>query len=118
MDYVNGIYEYKKSIRLHHKSRLIRQYFSVYTWLWYNTEFWLEPVDRRPFTYIIRDFYHAFPVFYSSIIFLIGYLIGYFANLSWWIVIAFYLGIIGGHLFWGAAWKKGEQEWPPYIQNN
>jgi hypothetical protein len=48
--------------------------------------------------------------------FLIGYWIGRFLEVPWWVYLIFFLGVVGGHLFWGGKYKPKEQEWPPYIE--
>jgi len=55
---------------------------NIYKWLWTR-------IGGRPWTYIMRDFYHAHP------------LIVFFCTLG--------IGTILGHLFWGTKWKKGEE---------
>jgi len=42
----------------------------------------------RPWTYIIRDFYHRRPIL--------------------WLALATTLGILLGHLFWGTPWVPGQ----------
>ncbi len=94
---------------------------NAYSWFWYHTEFWLKPKDRRPFTFIMRDFYHQYPFL---VLLLTG--AGFYAlgNWGWHLSVAIYFVILGvvfagivlGHLFWGRPYVKGEQETPEYIE--
>ncbi|MDD4986413.1 MAG: hypothetical protein PHQ43_11640 [Dehalococcoidales bacterium] len=52
-----------------------------YKWIW-------SKVGGRPWTYIIRDSYHRYPIL--------------------WLAILTGLGILLGHLFWGTAWIPGQ----------
>ncbi len=52
-----------------------------YKWLWTR-------IGGRPWTYIIRDSYHANPLI--------------------WILVTLGLGVLLGHLFWGTAWIPGQ----------
>ena len=54
---------------------------NLYRWLW-------SRIGGRPWTYIIRDFYHHHPV-------IVGFL-------------TLGIGILIGHLFWGTPYKEGE----------
>lgn len=92
-----------------------------YAWVWYHTEFWLPPKERRPFTFIMRDFYHQYPFL---ILLLTG--AGFYAlgNWGWHISVMWFfillgitfIGIVLGHLFWGTKYIPGEQEDPEYIE--
>lgn len=90
----------------------------LYAWLWFTTEFWLAPSERRPYTYIMRDFYHGNPLLTILIISSLSYCAG-----RWWLpvtVVIFgiglallFTGIVLGHLFW-TKYTPGEQEVPEY----
>jgi len=65
----------------------------------------------RPFTYIMRDFYHE-----VEYVIIVGFFtLGYFARD--WLSYRDFLLIVGGvtagyilgHLFWGRKWVKGQQ---------
>ena len=88
----------------------------LYAWLWYHVEFWLKPADRRPFTFILRDFYHQSPLMSVFLTLSAGYLLGrhYFIDFVTWGGLL--IGVVLGHLFWGKRYKPGEQENPPYIE--
>lgn len=85
----------------------------LYAWLWYHTEFWLKPSERRPYTFIIRDFYHKHPIFIGWLCVLAGFTFG-----KWLITpdafVLVSMGILLGHLFWGKPYIEGEQEKPEY----
>ncbi len=88
---------------------------SPYAWFWFHVEaLWIkDTAARRPFTYIIRDFYHAHPILWTWLAVLLGYSLGFWL-VSFDSFIKISLGILMGHLFWGKGWLKGEQERPPY----
>jgi hypothetical protein len=54
----------------------------IYRWIW-------SRIGGRPWTYIMRDFYHDHP------------LIVLFCTLG--------IGTLLGHLFWGTPWEKGQK---------
>lgn len=81
-------------------------------WLGYNAykKLW-SLIGGRPWTYIMRDFYHE-----VEYVIIVGFFIlGYFARdwLSfrdfWLIIGGVTVGYILGHLFWGRKWIKGQQ---------
>ena len=88
-----------------------------YLWLWFHTEFWLTPVDRRPFTFIMRDWiFTHIPLAISLIVlFYIGMIV-----LSIWHGTASTITIAVGsfilaHLVFGTKWIEGQQEEPVYL---
>jgi hypothetical protein len=86
-----------------------------YAWLWFHLEspFIRDPELRRPFTFIIRDFYHAHPILWTWMaIFTWYWLSRWFISFDSFVLIS--LGILLGHLFWGSKYTPGQQEWPPY----
>lgn len=86
-----------------------------YSWFWYRVEaLWIkDPKARRPFTFIIRDFYHAHPIMWTWTAIFVGYWLGrWFMSFDSFVLIS--LGMLMGHLFWGAKWSPGEQEQPTY----
>lgn len=95
----------------------------LYEWFWYHTEFWLDPIDRRPYTLMIRDFYHNAPLWTLLIVCIFSFCLG-----RWWwhielrdffiVTAMLMLGVILGHLFWGEKWIPGEQEEPPYMPSD
>lgn len=91
-----------------------------YEWFWFHTEFWLTPVDRRPYTFIMRDWVYTNAGLAISLI------------ITWYILVvalhfchattALILGIISAfilaHLVWGSKWIEGQQEFPQYIEED
>ena len=66
----------------------------------------------RPWTYILRDLWHKFEWLWIIGLLLGGYVIGKngFDYLLGWLI-AFNLGYVAGHLFWGKDWvpdQKGD----------
>lgn len=85
-----------------------------YQWFWFHTEFWLTPIDRRPYTFIMRDWVFTHQVATAVMT------IAWFAGIVVWhsvaaIVLAVVSGLLFGHLIWGTAWIEGEQEVPTYL---
>lgn len=108
---------YYESIRRDHKTSWVRASFSLYAWFWFHTEFWLEPLERRPYTFIFRDWIFTHLIGYQI---MIGFWYG--GMLTWLHWSPYAAGILIGlsswlnaHLVWGGKWKPGEQEWPPYL---
>jgi len=91
----------------------------AYLWFCFHTQFWLKPEDRRPYTYIMRDFYH-----HNPLIVLLAFSFGFYSLGNWgfhlnmsdflFILISTSIGVLLGHLFW-AKWIEGQQEKPPYT---
>jgi hypothetical protein len=108
---------YFRSIRRDHKTRLVRGGFSLYAWFWFNTQFWKAPLDRRPYTFILRDWIYTH---LRLFLVLVGAWYAYvFLLIESRPYAALALGIFSSlllaHLCWGSGWKKGEQEWPPFL---
>ncbi len=111
------IQNYKSKVRHDHQSRTVRAYFSLYAWFWFHTEFWLEPEDRRPYTYIMRDWiYPHLPAFVAIL------LVWYAGLLAWahWsayppLILGILSSLLVAHLIWGSEWIPNEQEEPPYL---
>jgi hypothetical protein len=87
------------------QGKVVQKTWDWYAWLWFHTEFWLEPDQRKPYTYLIREVYHGAPALTVLILGTISYCLG-----RWWLVLsprtfliafaAILAGIILGHLFW------------------
>ena len=88
-----------------------------YLWLWFHTEFWLTRIDRRPYTFIMRDWIYTHTgltalfvaLFYAGMV-----------TLSVWHGTASTITVSLGsfllaHLVWGTKWIEGQQEYPPYL---
>jgi len=88
-----------------------------YQWFWFNTEFWLTPVDRRPYTFIMRDW------IYTHIGWFIVMASVWFAGVFTWVLfqpvpasfIGFFSAFLLAHLVWGSKWIEGQQEFPEYL---
>ena len=78
---------------------------NMYRWFWSHTEFWLAPGERRPYTFIIRDFYHQSPLLSAAAVFLVGKAL---AIVSWHDVFVFLAGMLFAHLFWGTPYVPNE----------
>jgi hypothetical protein len=89
----------------------------VYWWLWYHFEWWLTPVDRRPFTFAMRDFFNLHPMqawTYTGLWFVgMGFLLWYNACAGG--ILIGLSAFILAHVVWGAPWIKGQQEHPQYL---
>ena len=86
-----------------------------YAWLWFHLEapFIKDPAARRPFTFIMRDFYHCRPLFTILILVWSGYAFGRWL-LAPWFLVGVTIGLLLGHLFLTSKWVQGQQEEPPY----
>jgi len=86
----------------------------LYEKFWYATQVWLKPSDRRPYTFIIRDIYHANPIAWTVLCLWVGYTVNRFSSFTLrdWLIAS--LALLLGHLFWGTPWKEKEQEFPEY----
>ena len=88
-----------------------------YQWLWFRFEFWLTPVNRRPLTFIFRDWIYTHTGLFAVLvmIFYAGVVI-----LSIWhgttsTIITSVVSFILAHLVWGSAYLEGQQEFPTYL---
>jgi hypothetical protein len=87
-----------------------------YCKFWFATEFWLTPKDRRPYTFIFRDYIYRHNLIASLLI--LAFYMGMIA-LSVWHGTASTITIAVGsfllaHLVWGTAWIEHQQESPEY----
>ncbi len=88
-----------------------------YQSFWFHTEFWLTRVDRRPYTFIMRDW------LYSHVVWFVAILVAYFGGLFTWVVfnplpasiVIFLSAFLLAHLVWGSKWIEGQQEYPEYL---
>jgi len=108
---------YFRSVRRDHRTRVVRAGFSFYAWFWFHTEFWVAQLDRRPYTFIMRDW--IYPHLKAFILILTVWYGGLFLLAGLDPYLALILGILSSllvaHLVWGSGWQKGQQEWPPYL---
>lgn len=90
---------------------------SFYEWFWFHTEFWLTPVDRRPYTFIMRDWIYTHTGIFVAILSI--WFGGMFVwNLNYPIpasITGFLSAFILAHLVWGTKWIEGQQEHPEYL---
>lgn len=73
--------------------------FNWYKWLW-------SRIGGRPWTYIIRDFYHDAPLPFLLVVLATGGAIGHYTGFVTFMKILgiLLIGMILGHLFWGTKW--------------
>jgi hypothetical protein len=90
----------------------------VYAWTWFHVEAaWIksEPA-RRPFTYIMRDFWAQHRFWGWTIFIVVSVAIAYACVWSAWFLPVFgFHGMLFAHLNWGSPYKTGEQERPEYT---
>jgi len=90
---------------------------NFYQWFWFHTEFWLTPIDRRPYTFIMRDW------IYTHVGWFILILIAWFGGVFVWnlhhplpaSIVGFLSAFLLAHLVWGTKWIEGQQEVPDYL---
>ena len=90
---------------------------NFYQWFWFHTEFWLTPINRRPYTFIMRDW------IYNHLNLAIDLIIAWFIGmiiLSIWhgtmaTILSIFTGLLTAHLVWGSSWILGQQESPQYL---
>ncbi len=88
-----------------------------YQQLWFHTEFWLTPVNRRPYTFIMRDWIYTHG---NLFVIILALWLGGLVNWSvYQPVPALITGILSSfllaHLVWGTKWIEGQQEYPEYL---
>lgn len=90
---------------------------SLYSWLWYHSEFWIaNKFKRRPFTYIMRDWIYPHPGDFGIIVvawYIIIICLAFFARYPA-LILAILSSLLVAHLVWGSRWIKGQQEKPAY----
>ena len=83
-----------------------------YLWFWYHTEFFLTPLNRRPYTFIMRDWIYTHANISGWLI------IGWFCCM---VILSHYYGmtatilsiftaLLTAHLIWGSKWIEGEMD--------
>lgn len=105
---------YKAHIRAGHRNPVVRKWFGLYAWFWFHTEFWLEKLERRPYTYIMRDWIYPNEVLFYviSALWFLG-----LAAWSWFqgfapTIVGILTAMLWAHLVWGSSWIPGQQEDP------
>ena len=88
-----------------------------YLWFWFHTEFWLTPIDRRPYTFIFRDWIYRHV---NLTLVLVALFYAGMVTLSCWHGLASTITVALGslllaHLVWGTKWIEGQQESPPFL---
>jgi hypothetical protein len=90
---------------------------ALYQWFWFHTEFWVTKVDRRPYTFIWRDWIYCHAGCFALLVatFYIGMIV-----LSLWhgtvvTITSSLVSLVIAHLVWGSAWIEGQQEFPEYV---
>lgn len=122
-----NLIQYQKRVAQTHKTRVVRQWFGLYAFFWFHTEFWIKDKEqRRPYTFIMRDW--IFPHMKLFILILIAW---YACVIGWLctavlggslvsgiiaLLVSTFSGWLSAHLVWGGKWIKGEQEWPPILE--
>lgn len=88
-----------------------------YQWFWFRTELWLTPKERRPYTFIFRDwcFSHTIPTIILTLGVGIGTLVLAILISYWWLFLYTFECALWAHLFWGSKYIEGQQEDPEYL---
>jgi hypothetical protein len=99
----------------------------AYAWVWFHVEaLWIKSkAARRPFTFMMRDFWHQHKVWGWLIMAVVTggiwfLLIAAVIWESWWCLgfglplVSFHWSLFS-HLKWGTPYKPGEQEDPEYT---
>jgi hypothetical protein len=89
----------------------------LYLWFWFHSEFWLTSVDRRPYTFIMRDWLYTHAAVFAAEV---GLFYGSMITLSVWhgtaaTIVAALGSLLLAHLVWGTKWIEGQQEVPEYL---
>ncbi len=88
-----------------------------YQRFWYFTEFWLTPVNRRPYTFIIRDFIYShsgLSIAIISVWFSLVFVFNLYHPVPASLIFIFSAFLLG-HLIWGTKYIEQQQEWPTYL---
>ncbi len=89
----------------------------AYWWFWFHTEWWIaDKLKRRPYTFIMRDFWYQHE-FWGWLIFAIvtGLIIWAVYWSLWFLVLFAFHWTLFAHLRWGSKYIPGEQEEPEYT---
>jgi len=116
---MDGRRQYKAKYRHDHKTAVVRKWFGLYAWFWYHTEFWLKSADRRPYTYIMRDWIYPHMRLFVTLLIVWYIYMGVIAATHPLIAVvcSTLSGWLAAHLIWGGKWICGEQEWPPVTDH-
>lgn len=81
----------------------LQRWYNSYTWWW-------SRFGGRPWTYIIRDWWHEYEFLWILALIAIGAALGkYYWDQLWVGLAIFAAGYLFGHLFWGTRWRKGQR---------
>jgi|GEM_PF-5121327 hypothetical protein len=87
-----------------------------YQRFWFATEFWLTPVDRRPYTFIFKDWIGNNRVL--AVLLIAAWFIGMIILSVWHgtlsTILTIFSALLTAHLVFGAKWIEGQQEFPEY----
>lgn len=89
-----------------------------YERFWFATEFWLTPVNRRPLTFIFRDwiFTHVPATIILAILWYLGLgLLAFFGHGLGAMILGCLSSFVLAHLVWGSTWILHQQEYPTYL---
>ena len=90
-----------------------------YEWFWFHTEWYLTPINRRPYTFIFRDFIYTHAGWFFLML-AVWFGLVFAWNLSHPLpasIIGFLSSFLLAHLVWGTKWIEGQQENPEYIHD-
>ena len=90
----------------------------TYQWLWFRSEFWLTPINRRPYTFIMRDLLlgerNKILAWVCCGMWFAGF--GYLSSVHPMVMVVPILSaFILGHVVWGTKYIEGQQEFPTYL---
>ena len=90
---------------------------NLYSWFWFHTEFWLTPIDRRPYTFIWRDWIYRHMA--AFVVMVVVWYAGVITLSVWHGTIATMLSTLSSlvlaHLVWGSKWIEEQQEQPHFL---
>lgn len=116
---MNNRHLYYRNVARSHRTAAVRKWFGLYAWFWYHTEFWIkQPEQRRPYTYIMRDWIYPHMNWFRAMLVCFNVLMGWLtfciqpAVAVPWVLASW----LCAHLTWGGGWIPGQQEWPPVVE--
>lgn len=89
----------------------------AYQWFWFHSEWYLTPVNRRPYTFIMRDW------IYTHVGLSVLVIIVWFSGVFVWnlyhpvpaSIVGFSSAGLLAHLVWGSKYIENQQEFPQYL---
>jgi hypothetical protein len=108
---------YELKVRKDHSNPLVIKAFDWYEWFWFHTQVWLKTEDRRPYTYIMKDWIypHVGWFYLISAVWLAGCLTWVHYQPYPAAIFSILSALLWAHLKWGADWIPGQQEDPEYC---